>query len=83
MDKKEILNTLLTGWNFFRFVRLIFAIVIIIQAVMGASIMLGVLGSLFLVQVALNTGCCATGNCAVSTPAKNDNTTEITYEEIK
>lgn len=83
MDKKEILNTLLTEWNFFRFVRLIFAIVIIIQAVMGASIMLGVLGSLFLVQVALNTGCCATGNCAVNTPVKKDTTAEITYEEIK
>lgn len=83
MGKKEILNTLLTGWSFFRFIRLIFAIVIIIQAVMVASLLLGVLGGLFLVQVALNTGCCATSNCAVNTPVKKESTTEITYDEIK
>lgn len=80
--KKSIKEILFTQWNFFRVVRLLLSIVILIQAVMALSIPLGILGALFLVQVFLSPLGCAAGSCGI--PVQNENKQkEITYQEIK
>jgi len=72
-----------SNWNIIRFLRLGIGLVILIQAVMAADIMFGLIGLLFTGMAVFNTSCCGAGACAAP-PAKNDTgSKEISYEEVK
>lgn len=77
-------ETLLTGWNFMRFLRLGLGIYITIQAVETHSIFSGVVAIFFLFQAITNTGCCGSNGCSVPiNKIKSDKIEEVDYEEIK
>jgi len=78
-----IKQTLLTGWNLMRFLRLVFGLFFIIQAIQTQETFMGLAGGFFLLTALTNTGCCAAGRCA--TPLNKTNSTEpeeISYEEV-
>ena len=72
-----------SNWNIIRFLRLGIGLVILVQAVMAADILFGLIGLLFTGMAVFNASCCGAGSCAAP-PAKNDNgSKEISYEEVK
>jgi Na+/alanine symporter len=72
-------QTIFSNWNFFRVVRLLAAIAIIVQAYLSKDIVLGIAGVMFGSMAIFNVGCCGVNGCA--TPIhKNTNTSkEISY----
>ena len=79
----SIKETLFTGWNFMRFLRLGFGIFFVVQAVQTHDTLTGVFGAFFLFTAVTNIGCCGGGSCAA--PVNNSNikkTDEISYEEV-
>jgi len=77
-------QTLLTGWNFMRFLRLGLGIYIAIQAIQTLSILSGVIAVFFIYQAVTNTGCCGANGCAVPIKkSSSDTIEEIEFEEIK
>ena len=81
---ETIKQTLFTGWHLMRWLRLVFGIFFMVQAIQVHDMMIGVIAGFFLVTSITNIGCCGAGNCA--TPmrkATEDSTEEISYEEIK
>ena len=81
---ETIRQTLFTGWHLMRWLRLVFGIFFIVQAIQMHDLMFGVIAGFFLVTAITNTGCCGSGSCA-SPIRKNteESTDEISYEEIK
>jgi hypothetical protein len=78
------LQTLLTGWNFMRFLRLGVGIFIGVQALLYRDVLSGLIASVFLLQAATNTGCCGTSGCATNTNYKSKNTIQdVEFEEVK
>jgi hypothetical protein len=78
------LQTLLTGWNFMRFLRLGVGIFIGVQAVLYRDVLSGLIASVFLLQAATNTGCCGSGGCSTNTNYKSKNTVQdVEFEEVK
>ncbi len=79
-----IKQTLLTGWNFMRLLRLGFGIFFIVQAVQVHDTLMGLVGAFFLFTAVTNTGCCGAGRCTApvqkSTAGESE---EITFEEIE
>lgn len=72
-----------SNWNIIRFLRLGIGLVILVQAVMAADILFGLIGLLFTGMAVFNASCCGAGACAAP-PAKNDiGSKEISYEEVK
>ncbi len=77
------MNSILTGWNIMRALRLVIGIVIVVQGIQANEWMLVVMGGLFSLMPLFNVGCCATGNCAVpNRPARRKESEEIEYEEV-
>lgn len=79
----SIKETLFTGWNFMRFLRLGFGIFFFVQAIQTHDTLTGLVGAFFLFTAVTNTGCCSGGSCAapVST-SKTSEIEEISYEEV-
>jgi hypothetical protein len=78
------LQTLLTGWNFMRFVRLGVGIFIGVQAIQYRDALSGLIAGVFLLQAATNTGCCGTSGCSTNTNYNTKKTVEeIEFEEVK
>ena len=78
------LQTLLTGWNFMRFVRLGVGIFIGVQAIQYRDVLSGLIASVFLLQAATNTGCCGFSGCATNNNFNTKNTTQdVEFEEVK
>jgi hypothetical protein len=78
------LQTLLTGWNFMRFVRLGVGIFIGVQAIQYRDVLSGLIASVFLLQAATNTGCCGISACATNNNFNTKNTTQdVEFEEVK
>lgn len=76
-------QTLLSDWNFMRFVRLALGVYIGIQAYQTQSILSALLAAFLLYQVITNTGCCGANGCAVPLKEKNNDTVQdVEYEEI-
>lgn len=75
---------LLTGWHFMRVLRLGFAILFAVQAVMMKDWLVGLMSGFFMYQAVMNTGCCGE-TCAPRTDKshKNPATVDITFEEVK
>lgn len=81
-----MLNTLLSGWNILRIIRLILGVMLLVQAFQTKFWGAGLLGSLLLFQAITNTGCCGAGGCGVPVSENNKNTKSIDsieYEEVK
>ncbi len=79
-----IIQTLFTGWNFIRWLRLGFGIVIAIQAVETSDALSGAIAAFFLFQAVTNTGCCGANGCSVPvTKNKTDEIEDVSFEEIK
>ena len=79
------LKTLLSNWNFFRFVRLGLGIFVLVQGIMMGDKFSILLGALFSLMPLFNVGCCGVGGCDVNyNNSKPDDLTtkEITYEEV-
>jgi hypothetical protein len=76
-------DTILTGWNFMRFLRLGIGLYVLIQSLLNAQYMLAFVGGVFIFQAVMNMGCAA---CAATPAAKvnpNANPDEVSFEEIK
>ena len=73
---------ILANWNFMRFVRLALGIAIIVQSVIAKDWVMAVMGILFTSMPVFNVGCCGSNGCA--TPVKNneEQTKDISYEEV-
>jgi len=78
------LQTLLSDWNFMRFIRLALGFYIGFQAFETQSIISGLLAAFLLYQAITNTGCCGANACAIPTKKNNtDKTEEVEFEEVK
>lgn len=79
-----IKQTLFTGWNFMRVLRLGLGVIIAIQAIKMHDMLSGGIAVFFLFQAITNTGCCGVNSCAMpekdSNPAKMK---EVDFEEVK
>jgi hypothetical protein len=80
---ETIKQTLLSGWSFMRWIRLVIGIFISYQGIHLHDTMSGLIGGLLLFQAITNTGCCGTQGCAVPQKKSNTETKEIEFEEIK
>ena len=81
---QTIKETLFTGWHFMRWLRLVFGIFFIVQAVQMHDFMVGIIAGFFLLTAIANVGCCGARSCAAPMNTKTgDATEEISYEEIK
>ncbi len=79
-----IKQTLLTGWNFMRWLRLGLGIFIAIQAIQNHDSLSGFIAAFFLFQAVTNTGCCGANGCAMPTTKKENYTIEdVEFIEIK
>ena len=75
-------NILFNNWTFFRGIRLIMGIAIIIQAFVVKDILLGIAGLIFSGMALFNAGCCGTNSCNAVNVKSNNKSKEITYEEV-
>jgi len=72
-----------SNWNIIRFLRLGIGLVILVQAVMAADILFGLIGLLFTGMAVFNASCCGAGACAAPPANKDKGSQDISYEEIK
>lgn len=56
-----------TNWHLMRWLRLLFGIIFIVQAVQSADWLPGLIAAFFLITALTNTGCCGSNGCAVNT----------------
>ena len=77
-----MIQSILSNWNFMRFIRLVLGIAIIVQSVIAKDWTMGIIGVLFTSMPVFNVGCCGSNGCA--TPVKNnkEQTKDISYEEV-
>jgi hypothetical protein len=75
-------EAVLRNWNFFRFLRLVLGIVIIVQAIMARDWVFGLAGAFFSGMALFNQGCCGTGACYTPVKKQSDITKDISYEEV-
>lgn len=81
---ETIKQTLFSGWHFMRWLRLVFGIFFIVEAIQMHDLMIGVIAGFFLLTAITNVGCCSQGRCAVpKRNRKSEYSEEIMYEEIK
>lgn len=76
--KQSILN----NWYFFRFLRLVIGITIIVQGILAQDMLFGMVGLLFTGMAVFNTGCCGTGGCNVPIKKTVQPEKDIDYEEV-
>lgn len=60
-----IKQTLLTGWNFMRWLRLGLGVLIAVQAYQMQDALSGLLAGFFIFQSVSNTGCCGGSACPI------------------
>lgn len=81
---ETIKQTLFTGWNFMRWLRLTVGIFFIVQGIQTSYTMMGIVGAFFLLTAVTNTGCCGAGGCATPlSKNSNDKAEEISFEEVE
>ncbi len=75
-------NILFNNWTFFRGIRLIMGIAIIIQAFVAKDILFGFAGFVFSGMALFNAGCCGSNSCNIFNVKTKNKSKEITYEEV-
>lgn len=78
---RKMKRTIFNNWNFMRFLRLILAIVIIVQSLIVKDWAMGLLGLAFTAMPVFNIGCCGVKGCSIPAKKSTENTKNITYEE--
>lgn len=75
-------ETILTGWNFMRWLRLFMGAYIVVTSITGKNYVFALIGGLFIFQAITNTGCAA---CATvqSSKVEQKDIENIEFEEIK
>ena len=77
-------QTLLTGWHFMRWFRLIVGIIIGVQAIQMHHPLAGFIAAFFIFQALSNTGCCGANQCSAPTHNSNkQNIEDVEFEEIE
>ena len=75
-------NILFQNWTFFRAIRLIMGIAILIQAFIIKDFFLGFAGVIFSGMALFNAGCCGSNGCSTSPISTKNKTKDISYEEV-
>ncbi|MBP6431761.1 MAG: hypothetical protein KA319_08345 [Ferruginibacter sp.] len=70
----------LKNWNFFRIIRLVLGVAIIVQAIIAKDVLMGLLGTMFTAMPLFNIGCCGVNTC--SPIERKSNSSKIEYEEV-
>ncbi|MFM9984397.1 MAG: hypothetical protein ACKVOK_04145 [Flavobacteriales bacterium] len=79
-----MIQTLLTGWTFMRWIRLAIGVFIGIQAIRMHDGVSGMFAAFFLFQAVTNTGCCGSSGCATPSPRETKSTVDdVQFEEVK
>jgi hypothetical protein len=75
-------ETILTGWNFMRWLRLLMGAYIVFSSITSKNYVFALIGGLFIFQAITNTGCAA---CAAvpNSKVQQKDTENIDFEEIK
>jgi hypothetical protein len=73
---ETIKQTLSTGWNFMRWLRLVFGIFFTIQGIQSSDRLMGVVGAFFLITALTNTSCGGSGACAIKNVPDNSKKNE-------
>lgn len=81
-------ESLVTGWNMLRWLRLLFGVLIIVQGAIAAQVVWVIAGIALTGLALLNKGCCMAGQCGIPDRGKNDlrendRMSNIEYKEIK
>jgi hypothetical protein len=77
-----MIAALLKNWSFFRLLRLLVGIMIVIQAIEIRDVILVLLGGVFCFMPLFNIGCCSVNTCFVSKVKSTNDKTDIDYEEV-
>ena len=80
---ETIKNTLLTNWNFMRWLRFALALIIAYQAFEIQSGLMALISALILFQALSNTGCGASGCYVKPFKTTSDKIVHIEFEEVK
>lgn len=75
------MNKFLTGWNVFRFIRLLIGLAALVQGIAQKEVLVLAAGSWVLFGALFNLGCCGRGGCSVPTSTQKTNK-EVVYEEV-
>ena len=75
-------QTILSNWNFMRFLRLVLGMAIIVQSTLESNWAMAILGLLFTAMPVFNIGCCGTAGCATPVKKSSETTKDIRYEEV-
>ena len=79
-----IKQIIFTGWNFMRWLRLLFGIFLTIDGIQSSNAFLIIFGVFLLIIALSNTGCCSASYCATPYPKKNKKENkEVSFEELK
>lgn len=76
-------NSILSGWNFMRVVRLALGIFIMVQGIVTKEWTFALPGGLFSLMPLFNIGCCGASGCNVPVAKSRKPSTDITYEEVR
>ena len=77
-------NTILTGWNLIRWIRLAIGLVVAYQAFVSQNGLLGLLAAVFIFQALANAACCGTSACNTAPIKQNfEKTEDVEFEEVK
>ena len=78
-----IKQNIFSNWNFFRILRLLLGVMIIVQAIQLKDWMYGLAGLLFSLMALFNTGCCSVNSCSTPPVNKDNKKEEVSFEEVK
>jgi len=81
---ENLKQRIFADWHLMRWLRLLFGIIFIVQAVQMKDLLVGLIAGFFLVTALTNTGCCGSRSCATPRVRKQEEEPEnISYDEIK
>lgn len=79
-----IKQTVLNGWHFMRWVRLILSVLFLVISIIQRDSFLGLAAGFLLLTAIANVGCCGAGGCGVPMQKQTDKQPEeINFEEVK
>jgi len=74
---------LLTGWHLMRIIRLLLSIWIIVMAIQGRDVLMGLFGGFFFYTALAGVGCCGSNCYTPQSEPVGAATKDVDYEEVK